>query len=78
MVLVLKTGRGHAEQLRLSTVRGHRRPLVKVHPQLQLMSQDRRGHVKELRLGTMKRASETLLVKHSYSGRQQCLEILVP
>ena len=72
MVLILKAWRGHAEQLRLGTVRGHGRPLVKVQPQLQLMAQDRRGHAKELRLGTMKRAYERLLVKPSYSGRQQC------
>uniref|UniRef100_A0A8C6GA47 L-lactate dehydrogenase A chain n=1 Tax=Mus spicilegus TaxID=10103 RepID=A0A8C6GA47_MUSSI len=32
--------RGHTEKLRLGTVRGHRRPLVKVQPQLQLMAQD--------------------------------------
>ena len=51
---------------------GHGRPLVKVQPHLQLMAQDRRGHAKELRLGTMKRAYKRLLVKPSYSGRQQC------
>jgi hypothetical protein len=43
-----------------------------VQPQLQLMVQDRRGHEKDLMLGTMKRAYERLLVKPSYSGRQQC------
>ena len=32
--------RGHTEQLRLSTVRGHGRPLVKVQSQLQLTVQD--------------------------------------
>ena len=32
--------KGSAEQLRLGTVRGHGRPLVKVQPQLQLMAQD--------------------------------------
>ena len=37
--------------------------LVKVQPQLQLMTQDWRGHAKKLRLGTMKRACEKLLVK---------------
>jgi hypothetical protein len=63
--------RDHAEQLRIGTVRGHGRPLVKVQPQLQLMAQDRRGHAKEMRLGTMKKAYERLLVKPSYSGRQQ-------
>ena len=31
--------RGYEEQLRLSTVRAHGRPLVKVQPQLQLMAQ---------------------------------------
>jgi hypothetical protein len=36
------------------------------------MAQDKRGHAKEVRLGTMKRAYERLLVKPSYSGRQQC------
>jgi hypothetical protein len=36
------------------------------------MAQDFRGHAKELRFGTMKRAYERLLVKPSYSGRQQC------
>ena len=30
-----------------------------------------RGHAKDLRLGTIKRAYERLLVKPSYSGRQQ-------
>jgi hypothetical protein len=35
-------------------------------------------HVKELRLGTMKRAYERLLVKPSYSGRQQILKTPVP
>jgi hypothetical protein len=69
VVLVLKAWRGHAEQLRLGTLRGHGRPLVKVQPQLQLMAQDRRDHAKELRFGTMKRAYERLLVKPSYSGR---------
>jgi hypothetical protein len=59
-------------------MRGHGRPLVKVQPQLQLMAQDRRGHAKELRLGTMKRAYERLLVKPSFSRRQQCLEMPVP
>jgi hypothetical protein len=53
-------------------VRRHGRPLVKVQPQLQLMDQDWRDHAKELRLGTMKRAYERLLLKPSYSGRQQC------
>jgi hypothetical protein len=38
--MVLKAGRGHEEQLRLSTVRGLGRLLLKVQPQLQLMSQD--------------------------------------
>jgi hypothetical protein len=69
VVLVLKAEGGHEEQLRLGTVGGYGRPLMKVQPQLQLMSQDRRGHVKELRLGTMKRAYERLLVKPSYYGR---------
>jgi hypothetical protein len=64
--------RGHEEQLRLGTVRGHARSLVNVQPQLQLMAQDRRGHAKELRLGTRKNAYERLLVKSSYSKRQQC------
>ena len=73
MVLVLKAWRGHEEQLRLGTVRGHGRPLVKVQPQLQLMAQDWRGHAKDLRLGTMKRAYERLLVKPSCSGRPQCI-----
>jgi hypothetical protein len=45
---------------------------VKVQPPLQLMAQDWRGHAKDLRLGTMKRAYERLLVKPSYSGKQQC------
>jgi hypothetical protein len=40
VVLVLKAGRGHEEQLRLGTVRGHGRPLMKVQPQLQLMAQE--------------------------------------
>jgi hypothetical protein len=31
----------------------------------------RRGHAKELRLGIMKRANERLLVKTSFSRRQQ-------
>jgi hypothetical protein len=53
-------------------VRGHGRPLVKVQPQSQLMAQDWRGHAKELRPSTMKRAYERLLVKPSYSERQQC------
>jgi hypothetical protein len=35
------------------------------------MVQNRRGHAKELRLGTMKRGYERLLLKPSYSGRQQ-------
>jgi hypothetical protein len=35
------------------------------------MAQDRRDHAEELRLGTMKRTYERLLVKPSYSGRQQ-------
>jgi hypothetical protein len=35
------------------------------------MARDRRGHAKELRLGTMKRDYERLLMKPSYSGRQQ-------
>jgi hypothetical protein len=52
-------------------VRGHEKPLVKVQPQLQLTAQDWRGHAKELRLGTMKRAYERLVLKPSYSGRQQ-------
>ena len=70
VVLVLKAWRGHRGKLRLSTVRCQTWPLVKVQPQLQL-SQDWRGHAKELRLGTMKRAHERLLLKPSYSGRQQ-------
>jgi hypothetical protein len=68
----LKAWRGHTEQLMLGTVRSHGRPLVKVESQLQLMAQDWRGHAKELRLGTMKRAYERLLLKPSYSWRQQC------
>jgi hypothetical protein len=32
--------KSHAEQLRLGTMRGHGRPLVKVHSQLQLMTDD--------------------------------------
>ena len=40
MVLVLKAGRGHGEQLRLGTVRDHGRPLVKVQLWLQLVAQD--------------------------------------
>jgi hypothetical protein len=35
------------------------------------MAQDWRSHAKKLRCGTMKRANERLLVKPSYSGRQQ-------
>jgi hypothetical protein len=31
-----------------------------------------KGHAKELRLGTMKRGYERLLLKPSYSERQQC------
>jgi hypothetical protein len=34
VVLVLKAGRGHEEWLRLGTMRGHGRPLVKVQPLL--------------------------------------------
>jgi hypothetical protein len=34
MVLVLTAWRGYEEQLRLGTVRGHGRPLLKVQPQL--------------------------------------------
>ena len=45
---------------------------MKVQAQLQLIAQDRRGHTKELRPGTMQSAYERLLVKPSYSGRQQC------
>jgi len=40
MVLILKARRGHEEQLRLGTVRGHGRPLVKVQLQVKLMAQD--------------------------------------
>jgi hypothetical protein len=40
VVLALNVWRGHEEQLKLVTVRGHGRPLVKVQPQLQLMTQD--------------------------------------
>jgi hypothetical protein len=57
VVLVLKTCRGHEEQLRLGTVRVHGRP---------------RGHSKDLRLRTMKRAYERLLVKPSCNRRTQC------
>jgi hypothetical protein len=32
VLLVLKAGTVNEEQLRLGTVRGHRRPLVKVQP----------------------------------------------
>jgi hypothetical protein len=71
----LKAWRGHTEQLRLGTVRDYGRPLVKVHPQLQLKAQDRRDHAKELRLDIMKRAYESLLVKPTYSS---VLEMPVP
>jgi hypothetical protein len=71
VVLVLKAWKSHEEQLRLRTVTGLGRPLMKVQPQLQFMTQDWRGHAKELRLGTMKRAYERLLVKPS-CRRQQC------
>ena len=64
--------KGYEEQLSLGTVRGHRRPLVKVLPQLQLVAQDRRDHAKESRLGTMKRAYERLLQRKPHcSGRLQ-------
>lgn len=63
--------KGPTEELRRGTVRSHTRPLVKVQPQLQLIAQDLRGHAKEVRLGTMKKAYERLLLKPSYSGRQQ-------
>ena len=57
----------------LGTVRGHRRPLVKVQPQLQLMAQ----YLKESCLGAEachheERAYERLLVKPNYSRSQQC------
>jgi hypothetical protein len=39
VVLVLKAGRGHREQLRLGTVRSQGRPLMKVQPQWQLETQ---------------------------------------
>ena len=37
------------------------------------MAQVWRGYAKDLRLGTMKRVYERLLVKHSRSGRPQCI-----
>jgi hypothetical protein len=46
VVLVLKACRDPEEQSRLSTVRGHRRSLVKVQSQLQLMTQDLKGSCK--------------------------------
>ena len=73
VVLVLKAKRGHGEHLRLGTLKGQRKPLVKMQPHLQLMAQDWRSHAKELRLRTMKRAYGRLLVKPSYNGRQQCI-----
>jgi hypothetical protein len=42
VVLALRALRDQEELLRLGTVRGHERPLVKVQHQLQLMSQDLR------------------------------------
>lgn len=59
---------GHGEQLRLRTVRGQERPLVKLQPQQQLKAQDYRGHAEKLGVGTMKRAHERLLVK----GQPSC------
>jgi hypothetical protein len=58
----------------LGTVRGQKKPLVKVQPQWQLRAQDWRGHAGKLRLSTMKRDYEWLFVKvqSSCSGRQQC------
>jgi hypothetical protein len=46
VVLVLKVGRGHGENLRLGILRGQRRPLMKMQPQLQLMAQDWRGYAR--------------------------------
>ena len=57
------------ESMRLGTVGGQGRPLVKVQPHLKLIAQDRSGHAKLLRLGTMKRAYERLLVKPSCSQK---------
>jgi hypothetical protein len=51
----LKVGQGHVEQLGLA-LRDQGRPLVKVQPQLQLITQDWRGHAKKLRLGTIEEA----------------------
>ena len=47
--------------MELGTVRGHGRPLEKVHPHLQLMAQDLRVHANELRIVTMKRTYENLV-----------------
>ena len=58
--------------MRLDIVRGQRRPLVKVQPQLQLTAQDWRSSVKKLRFGTMKGAYQCLLLKPSYSRISQC------
>ena len=64
--------RGHEEQLRLGTVRGQGRPLVKGQPQVQL-GLGLRGHAKKLKLGTIKGAYERLLMKPNCSRRLQCI-----
>jgi len=71
--MILKGLRGHEQHLSLRIVRGHRRLLVKVQPQLQLTDQDWRGYAKDLRIGTIKRAYERLLVRPSCSIRTQCI-----
>ena len=63
--------RGHGEQLRLGTVRGQERTLVKVQSQLQLAAQDWNGHAKKLRLVTIKGAYEKLVVKSGCSEKPQ-------
>ena len=57
--------------MKLSTVRGQERPLVKVLPQLMLMAVDRRNHAKKLKLSTLKIDYKRLLVKPNCSKSPQ-------
>ena len=63
----------HEEQLSLGTLWDQGRTLVKVHPELLLMSQDLWGHAKDLRLGTLSTACERLFVKPCCFWRLQCI-----
>jgi hypothetical protein len=66
LVLVLKGWRGHEEQLRLDSMRGHGRSWVKMESYLQFTAQYWKGH-------TNKWAYKGLLVKPSCNKGSHCI-----